>query len=102
MFLPELAGKFAKVFGVMIKDPIDYELPKEAGKMFLRDPQTNEVILTDTKHTGEEYNMLSKIEIQNIKDLFHQYGQLCFTIKTGDDFTTTFIKAMGDEQVEIL
>lgn len=101
-FLPELAGKFAKVFGVMIKDPIDYDLPSQVGKMFLRDPQTNEVILTDAKHTREEYNMLSKMEIQNIKDLFHQYGQLCFTVQTGEDFTTTFIKAMGDEQVEIL
>jgi len=100
-FLPELAGHFAKVFGVMIKDPIDYELPKELGKMFLRDPQTNEVVLTDVKDIGEEYAILSKLEIQNIKDLFHQYGQLCFTISTGEDFTTTFIKAMGDEQVEI-
>lgn len=102
MFLPELAGKFSKVFGVMIKDPIDYELPKELGKMFLRDPQTNEIVLTDTKKASKEYSILSKLEIQNIKDLFHQYGQLCFTIKTGEDFTTTFIKAMGDEQVEIL
>lgn len=100
-FLPELAGKFAKVFGVMIKDPIDYELPKEIGKMFLRDPQTNEILLTDTKEIREDYATLSKMEINNIKDLFHQYGQLCFTISTGEDFTTTFIKAMGDEQVEI-
>ena len=100
-FLPELAGHFAKVFGVMIKDPIDYELPGELGKMFLRDPQTGEVVLTDVKHIGEEYSTLAKTEIQHIKDAFHQYGQLCFTISTGEDFTTTFIKAMGDEQVEI-
>jgi hypothetical protein len=100
-FLPDLSNHFAKVFGVMIKDPIDYELPKELGKMFLRDPQTGEVVLTDVKHVQEEYNLLSKQEIQHIKDAFHQYGQLCFTISTGEDFTTTFIKAMGDEQVEI-
>lgn len=100
-FLPELTTKFSKIFGVMIKDPIDYDLPGKSGKIFLKDPQTQKVVFTDLKSVKEEYGVLSRHEIEKIKDTFHQYGQLCFTISTGEDFTKTFIKAMGDEQVEI-
>ena len=101
VFLPELSSSFSKVYGIMIRDPIDNELPEKAGRIYVRDPVTNRVLLTNTKKVKAEYDVLAQIDIKRIKDLFHQYGQICFSIVTGEDFSREFIKALGGEQVEI-
>ncbi|MGM5480846.1 MAG: DUF58 domain-containing protein [Nanobdellota archaeon] len=101
-FLPELASRFSKVYGIMVRDPSDYELPDNVGKMYLKDPETGKLHLVDIDNTKEEYEVRARMEIEHIKDLFHEYGQRCFSITTGEDFSRTFIKSMGDEEVEIL
>lgn len=101
LFLPELATKFTRVYGIMVRDPVDQEFPDNIGPIYLKDPDTGRVILADSKEAKEEYRQLNAKEIEHIKDLFHQYGQRCFMITTEEDFSTAFIKAMGDEEVEI-
>lgn len=101
LFLPELATKFARVYGIMLRDPVDQEFPDHVGPILLKDPSNGKVILADSKKVHEEYKLLNIKQMNKIKDLFHQYGQKCFTIVTGEDFSTAFIKALGDEQVEI-
>lgn len=100
-FLPELAGQFTKVFGIMIRDPIDSELPKGVGKMYLKDPHTGRVILSDVDKVRKEYEVMAKAQEKYIKDTFQQYGGVCFKITTGEEFGTAFIKALGGETVEI-
>ncbi len=100
-FLPELASSFTKVYGIMIRDPIDETLPKGVGKMYVKDPNTQRVVLTDLDKIRDEYEVLSKMQVKRVKDAFQQYGQLCFRIVTGDDFGIEFVKAMGEEEVEI-
>jgi uncharacterized protein (DUF58 family) len=100
-FIPELSSGFAKVYGIMVRDPIDDQLPKGVGRIYLRDPETGEVILTDLEEVREEYEVLNKRKIEKIKDEFHNYEQLFFKLTTGEDFATGFIKALGSEQVII-
>ena len=100
-FLPELASSFTKVYGIMIRDPIDEKLPKGVGKMYVKDPQTGRVVLTDIDKVRDEYEVMAKMQVKRIKDAFQQYGQLCFKVVTGDDFGIEFVKAMGEEGVEI-
>jgi len=100
-FLPELAGQFTKVFGIMVRDPSDSELPKGVGKMYLKDPHTGRVILSDVDKVRKEYEVMAKAQEKYIKDTFQQYGQICFKIGTGEEFGTAFIKALGGETVEI-
>lgn len=100
-YLPELAGQFTKIFGIMVRDPLDSALPKGVGKMYLKDPHTSRVILSDVDKVRKEYEVMAKAQEKYIKDTFQQYGQVCFKITTGEEFGTAFIKAFGGETVEI-
>ncbi len=100
-FLPDLASHFSKVYGIMIRDPVDDALPKGVGKMYLKDPNTGRVILTDIDSIREEYEVINKRKIDKIRELFHQYGSLFFKMTTEEDFATGFVKALGGEEVII-
>ena len=100
-FLPELANQFTKVYGIMVRDPIDQELPSGVGKMYLKDPASGKVVLTDVDKLREEYRILAEMQAKTIQDLFRQYDQKCFKIVTGENFASEFVKAMGDETVEL-
>ncbi|MGM5480087.1 MAG: DUF58 domain-containing protein [Nanobdellota archaeon] len=101
LILPDIANRFAKVYGIMVKDPVDYTLPKHIGKMYVKDPVSEKTYLTDMTKAREEYEVRAKVEMEHIKDVFHEYGQHCFMITTGEDFSKAFIKSMGGEEVEI-
>lgn len=101
IFLPELTNQFVKVYGIMVRDPIDEELPRGVGKMYLRDPHTGRMVLTDVNKVRKEYEIVAKAEVKHIKETFRQYGQTCFKITTGENFGLEFIKALGGETVEI-
>ena len=100
-FLPELATGFAKVYGIMVRDPIDNKLPEGVGKVYLKDPENGNVVVTDLDILREEYELLNRKEIEKMKDVFHSYDQLFFHLETGTEFAIEFVKAMGDEQVII-
>ena len=101
-FLPELSSNFAKVYGVMVRDPIDNKLPEGVGKIYLRDPHTHKVVLADLDVMREEYEVAARREIDKIKDMFHQYGELFFSMETGEEFATGFMKSIGGEKVIVL
>ena len=100
-FLPELAGYFTKVYGIMVRDPTDNELPKGVGRMYLQDAEGKQVYLTDLDRVREEYAVLARRQIDAVRDVFHSYDQLFFEITTEGEFAEGFIKALGAEEVII-
>lgn len=98
-FLPELAGYFTKVYGIMVRDPTDNELPKGVGRMYLQDAEGKNVYLTDLDRVREEYAVLARRQIDAVRDVFHSYDQLFFEITTEGEFAEGFIKALGAEEV---
>jgi uncharacterized protein (DUF58 family) len=100
-FLPELAAYFSKVYGIMLRDPIDDVLPSGVGRMYLKgtvDPKTYLVNLDNSK---EDYRILNLRNADKVRAVFHKYNQLFFKIRTNEDFGTGFIKALGEEEVVI-
>ena len=100
-FLPELAGYFTKVYGIMVRDPTDNELPKGVGRMYLQDAGGKKMYLTDLDSVREEYALLAQRQIAAVRDVFHSYDQLFFEITTLGEFAEEFIKALGNEEVII-
>ena len=100
-YLPDLSYHFSKVYGIMIRDPIDNKIPPKVGRVYLKDPHTGEVFLTNIEEAREEYAILNKKHIENMDELFHRTGQLFFKVDTTEDFGTSFIKALGGEKVII-
>ncbi len=100
-FLPELSSHFSKVYGIMLRDPLDISIPAHVGRMYLKGLENEELYLTDFERIREEYELLNKRQIQKIRESFRQYNQLFFMIKPGEDFGKEFIKALGSEEVII-
>jgi uncharacterized protein (DUF58 family) len=101
MFLPELAANFSKVYGIMVRDPVDNALPKGVGKMYITAPNGKEKYLVDFNKVREEYEILVNRDITRIRESFRQYNQLFFQIIPGEDFGKEFIKSLGGEEVII-
>lgn len=99
IFLPELAGYFTKVYGIMVRDPTDNVLPKGVGRMYLKDAQGKKMYLTDLDKVREEYAVLAQRQIEAIRNSFHSYDQLFFEITTEGEFAEGFIRALGSEEV---
>ncbi|MFH1590887.1 MAG: DUF58 domain-containing protein [archaeon] len=99
LFLPELAANFAKVYGIMVRDPLDDDLPANVGRVYLRDFSGRKVYLTNFDEARKEYQVLNQKQIKDLMDEFHDYQQLFFKLKTNEDFATSFIKAVGEEEV---
>lgn len=100
-FLPELAASFTKVYGVMVRDPVDLELPDKVGHMYLQDTKASKLYLTNFDQLKAEYKILNKKEIDRTRAIFHEYNSLFFSVSTDQDFAEGFIKALGEEKVEI-
>lgn len=101
IFLPELASYYAKVYGIMIRDPVDNELPSGVGRIYLRDASGGGSYLTHLDAVREEYALLAKKQIDEIEHRFHEYEQLFFKLKTTEEFAQGFIKALGEQGVEL-
>lgn len=100
-YLPDISYHFSKVYGIMIRDPIDNTIPPGVGRVYLKDPHTGEVVLTNVEEAREEYEILNKRHIEKMSEMFHRTNQLFFKVDTTEDFGTSFINALGGEKVII-
>ncbi len=101
-FLPELSAYFSKVYGIMIRDPIDERLPEGVGHTYLKDVNGSNVCLADLDKYRDDYEILSRRHATKVRNSFHDHDQLFFRITTQEEFSTSFIKALGEEKVIIL
>lgn len=100
-FIPELSSYFSKVYGIMVRDPVDNMLPEHVGRMYVRDVSGKNVYLVDMNHIKKAYESQVLMEISRLRDVFRQYNQLFFQIIPGEDFGTEFIRSLGGEEVII-
>lgn len=101
VFLPDLTAYFSKVYGIMLRDPIDDVIPKGVGRMYLKNAYGDSTYLVNLDKVRKGYAQLAKEEVAFIKESFQNYDQLFFKIHTEEDFGTGFIKAVGAEEVII-
>lgn len=68
-YLKMLNNKF-EVIGIMIRDPRDRELPKDAGQYFLEDPFSGEKLYVDTAQYASAYKQYVEKEEEDIAKHF--------------------------------
>lgn len=90
--LEKFANKFKAVFGIMIRDPRDSELPKGVGNIYLEDPDTGRISLVNVDKIRDKYNMLAKRQEEFVEKVFRNAGAYFFKIHTNEDFVDMFIK----------
>ncbi len=101
LFLPDLSSYFSKVYGIMVRDPVDDQLPKKVGRMYLKNTDNKYLCMPNLSQIRDQYSVLCKRNIEKVRETFHKYGQLFFRIHTDEEFATSFIQALGAEEVVI-
>lgn len=99
-FMPELAANFSKVYGIMLRDPLDNALPEGVGKVYLNDREGNKY-LSDFNHAKEEYQLLNKEFIKHVRSVFEENGQAFLEMTTDEDFGEAFMNALSGTEVII-
>ena len=90
--LQKYRNKFKAVFGMMIRDPRDSELPEGIGDMYLADPDTGRIVRVNIDKVRDQYNLLAERQEAFIERLSQNAGAYFFKIHTNEDFVNTFIK----------
>lgn len=93
-FLDELrlAGKKFDLIGIMIRDPIDMQLPEGSGQARLEDPSTGEVMLISPKNFRDVYAKETKREVSNLVKMFRVAGADFLPLYTNKAFVEDLIE----------
>jgi uncharacterized protein (DUF58 family) len=81
-----------QVIGLMLRDPRDRELPKEAGQYFLEDPYTGEKLYIDTATYATAYKKYVEKEEIEIAKHFKAANADFMRIVTDKDYSIELIK----------
>lgn len=98
-FIIKASSIFLKVLVIMLRDPIDSELPEGIGYIYLRDPETGEISLVNTDKIREQYNEKARKEEEEIKMIARAYGEFikCYT---NQDFISIFMRFFKERERE--
>ncbi|RJQ18178.1 DUF58 domain-containing protein [Candidatus Woesearchaeota archaeon] len=88
----DVASQRWEVIGIMVRDPRDRELPKNAGQYVLEDPYSNEKLYVDVNKYGELYKNYVQKEEAEIQDRFIKTRSGFLSLQTDQDF---FLPIMG-------
>lgn len=90
-YLRMLNTKF-EIIGIMIRDPRDRELPKNAGQFFLEDPYSGEKLYIDTAQYAGAYKKYVEKEEEDIAKQFKAANASLLKITTDKDYQMDLIK----------
>ncbi|MEM5825972.1 MAG: DUF58 domain-containing protein [Candidatus Aenigmatarchaeota archaeon] len=84
-FIMRCSSNFLKIFLIMVRDPLDSELPEGIGYIYLRDPDTGEISLVNVDKIREEYNKKAKKEEEEVEMIARSYGEF-IKVYPNEDF----------------
>ena len=82
----EIMSKKFELVGVMIRDPRDNQLPKDAGQFVLGDPYSDADILVDVKLIKEAYEKYANQQIEEVRSTFNDFGADFLLLRTDQSF----------------
>ena len=86
------AGKFDRVFGLMVRDPRDESLPGDLGYISFSDPFSNKVVTINVDKIREKFEIEAKKQAQYIERVFLDSGAGFIKIYTDKPFAESIIK----------
>lgn len=88
------AGKFDKVFGIMIRDPRDESLPSDLGYISFLDPFSNKTMVINTDKIRDKYEQEVKTQLKYMEKIFVDSGASFIKILTNEPFAEPIIKQL--------
>lgn len=93
-FLMQASEKFYGVFTIVVRDPLDSELPEGVGEAYLGSPSSSENVLVNLDDVREEYNRKARQQESKIKNRMQSLNQDHVMMHTDEEFTKTLAKYM--------
>lgn len=97
-FLEVCNEKFRGVFTLMIRDPLDTELPEGVGKAYLSSPDSSETQLVDVDDARERYNERAAEQESRIEKRVESTGGYFFKLQTDEDFVEKLATSLDRRQ----
>lgn len=97
-FLEICNQKFRGVFTLMIRDPLDSELPEGVGKAYLSSPGTGDTQLVDVDEMRGKYNERAAEQESRIERRVESTGGYFFKLQTDEDFVEKLATSLDRRQ----
>ncbi len=88
------AGKFDKIFGIMIRDPRDESLPPDLGYISFLDPFSNKTMTVNTDKIRDKFEQEAKQQVLNLEKIFVESGASFIKILTNKPFAEPIINRL--------
>ncbi len=88
----KIISQVHEVIGIMIRDPRDIELPKDAGQILLQDPNSDEKIYIDAKQYSKLYNEYNAKQLELIRTIFHKNKSKLLELRTDQRYFNPLLK----------
>ena len=90
--IKQASTKFEAVIGIMIRDPVDCELPKEIGNIRIRDVFSSKLIETNTAKIADKYKEAVLKHEEEIANEFKNLGAGFIKVNTTEDYIPDLMK----------
>jgi hypothetical protein len=87
-----------EIFGIMVRDPRDFTIPKTLGQIIIEDPFTGEKMWIDAEHCEKAYEQFNKEQISLLETVFINNRATLLTLNTGTEYMQPllqFLKKKG-------
>ncbi len=89
------------VIGIMVRDIRDEELPRNIGKVLVKDPFSDREILIDPDLEAESYRAYTLEKKEQIKRVFTKYDSDFIEVKTNEDFVKPFLTLLERREIKL-
>lgn len=88
----KLASKKFDFISIVVRDPIDINLPKGIGEVVIEDPYSGSELLIDPNKVRKEYAKETNSNLNKIKLLMKKYGADYLLLETNKPFVKEIVK----------
>jgi len=88
--------------GIMVRDPRDEELPKNIGKVLIKDPFSGKEMLVDPDSVRDQYAAYTKRKEEEIERAFTKYNADFLHLRTDKDFIKPFLYLLRRREGELV
>ena len=88
----KLASSKFDLISVMVRDPIDMNLPEGSGEVVAQDPVSGEVLLINPTKIRKEYGSMGTSDVTKIRNLMKKSGGDLLFVETSKPFVKPIIE----------
>ncbi len=82
----KMIGQKHDLVGIVLRDPRDFEFPKNATQLLIQDPYTNEKLYIDSKQYSKLYEEEAKKDLNYLRSVFEKAHSGFISVRTDEDF----------------